>query len=134
MGRLGLSARARLNASTAPAASPPRASTRETPRQVRQLSGSRRAASRPSRSGSRRARNTWYRARVARLRRRHRKAAFFGLSPSERCVIVMNRAHRDDRAMHHDDVEGLADLIRLVDETGAEPVVGRFDRLFAPAG
>ncbi|HSK95487.1 MAG TPA: hypothetical protein VK891_02630 [Euzebyales bacterium] len=76
----------------------------------------------------------WVWARVARLRRRHRRAAFFGLSPGDRCVIVMNRAARDDRAMHHDDVEGLVDLIRLVDEIGAEPEVVRFDRLLEPAG
>jgi hypothetical protein len=76
----------------------------------------------------------WAWGRLARLRRRNRRAAFFGLSPGDPCVVVMNRHNEASNAMHHNDVEGLVDLIRLVEEIGAKPVVVRFDRILEPAG
>ena len=76
----------------------------------------------------------WVWGRLARLRRRSRRAAFFGLSPGEPCAIVMNRHAETSNAMHHEDVDGLVDLIGLVREIGATPVVVRFDRILEPAG
>jgi hypothetical protein len=76
----------------------------------------------------------WVWGRLARLRRRNSRAAFFGLSPGEPCAIVMNRHAKTTNAMHHDDVDGLVDLIGLVREIGATPVVVRFDRILEPAG
>jgi hypothetical protein len=76
----------------------------------------------------------WVWGRLARLRTRNRRAAFFGLSPGEPCAIVMNRHAETANAMHHDDVDGLVDLIGLVREIGAIPIVVRFDRILEPAG
>jgi hypothetical protein len=76
----------------------------------------------------------WVWSRLLRLRKRNRRAAFFGLSPGEPCAIVMNRHAKTTNAMHHDDVDGLVDLIGLVREIGATPVVVRFDRILEPAG
>jgi hypothetical protein len=61
-------------------------------------------------------------------------AGWHGLSPGEPCAIVMNRHAKTSNAMHHEDVGGLVDLIGLVREIGATPVVVRFDRILEPAG
>jgi hypothetical protein len=76
----------------------------------------------------------WAWGRVARRRRGAPRAAVLGLKPGEPSGLVMNHHAETANAMHHNDVDGLVDLIRLVDEIGARPVVVRFDRLLEPAG
>lgn len=64
----------------------------------------------------------------------NRRSAFFGISPKENCLVVMNHSARDQNVMAHGDVETLVEVVRLVDEIGGKLVIARFDRILEPAG
>jgi hypothetical protein len=63
----------------------------------------------------------WQHARSARVLRR--KAAFFGIGPGERCLLILSRHHRTSRAMAHRDIRALLDVVGLVEELGGEVAV-----------
>lgn len=64
----------------------------------------------------------------------NQRAAFFGISPKENCLVVMNHSARDQSVMTHGDVETLVEVVRLVDKIGGKLSIARFDRILEPAG
>jgi len=76
----------------------------------------------------------WSWTRLRALRILHRRAAFFGVSPGETCLILMNHSARDAQVVVQNDVDVLVETARLVDEIGARTTIARFDRVLEPAG
>lgn len=76
----------------------------------------------------------WLGQRLWSLRRRQREAAFFGVRPGERCLLVMNRAPESPEGMRHSDIGALLDLAVRLRELGAEPEVTLFDQLSEAPG
>lgn len=64
----------------------------------------------------------------------NRKSGFFGISPKENCLVVINHDARNQNAMAQGDVETLIEAARLVDEIDGKLVIARFDRILEPAG
>ncbi len=71
----------------------------------------------------------WLGQRLYGLRRRRREAAFFGVRPTERCLLVMNRMPANPKGMRHSDIHALIDLAVQVRELGGEPEMTVFDQL-----
>lgn len=63
-----------------------------------------------------------------------RKSAFFGISPKENCLLVINHDPRNHNSVTHGDVETLIEIAKLVAEINAKLVIARFDRILEPAG
>jgi hypothetical protein len=76
----------------------------------------------------------WVWSRLRALRILHRRAAFFGVSPGEICLILMNHAAQDAKVVMQNDVDVLVETARLVEEIGAKATIARFDRVLEPAG
>jgi hypothetical protein len=76
----------------------------------------------------------WAWTRVRALRALHRKAAFFGISPGESCLILTNHAAENPEVVTQNDVEVLVETSRLADAIGATSTIARFDRVLEPAG
>lgn len=76
----------------------------------------------------------WSWTRIRAVRALHRRAAFFGVSPGESCLILTNHAAEDPKVVMQNDVEVLVETARLADAIGAKPTIARFDRVLEPAG
>ncbi|BAY23394.1 hypothetical protein NIES2100_31590 [Calothrix sp. NIES-2100] len=63
-----------------------------------------------------------------------RKSAFFGISPKENCLLVINHDPRNQNSVTHGDVETLIEIAKLVAEIDGKLVIARFDRILEPAG
>ncbi|WP_406279053.1 hypothetical protein OHT93_38650 [Streptomyces sp. NBC_00191] len=63
----------------------------------------------------------WQRAKSASVGRR--KAAFFGISPGQTCLIILNHHHRSPWTMAHHDIRALLEVATLVDQLGGQITV-----------
>jgi hypothetical protein len=71
--------------------------------------------------------SVWAWQRVENTRRSHRKAAFFGLQPGGRCLIVMNHRWNEPLSTHQNDVHALIEIGALATEAGAKVSVKSCD-------
>lgn len=74
----------------------------------------------------------WRKIRESRII--NRKAAFFGISPKDSCLVVMNHHPFNKGTMSHGDIETLVEIVRLVDEIGGELTIAPFDKVLTAAG
>ncbi|WP_049568256.1 hypothetical protein [Streptomyces sp. SBT349] len=72
------------------------------------------------------------RAKAARLWRG--KAAFFGIQPGQRCLLILSRHHEKPRATGHRDVRALLEVAPLVEELGGRISVEPADEFLGTNG
>ena len=76
----------------------------------------------------------WLWGRFRRSTLLNRRAAFFGLSPGESSLAVMNQKSGSLNAMTHADVETLVEVVKLISEIGSKLEIAVFDQILEPAG
>lgn len=76
----------------------------------------------------------WLWNKIRKSRILNRRAAFFGLSPKEPFLAVMNQNPKSLNTMSHADVQTLVEVVKLAEEIGSELTVAPFDRVLEPPG
>jgi hypothetical protein len=76
----------------------------------------------------------WLWVRMRGMRALQRKSAFFGIRPTEKCLIVMNHHPKKHDTMSHKDIGTLVEAVRIVHEIGGEATIAPFDEALEPAG
>jgi hypothetical protein len=77
---------------------------------------------------------TWLWGKVWRSTLLNRRAAFFGLSPGESSLAVMNQKPDSLNTMSHADVQTLVEVVKLTNEIGSKLEIAPFDEILEPAG
>jgi hypothetical protein len=77
---------------------------------------------------------TWFWGRFRRSTLLNRRAAFFGISPGESSLAVINQKPDNVNTMSHADVQTLVEVVKLTNEVGSKLEIAPFDQILEPAG
>lgn len=76
----------------------------------------------------------WFWEKTRRARNLNLKSRFFGLAPSERCLIVMNHFPGKQGTMSHGDIYTLIEVAKIIYEIKGEIILAPFDKTLEAAG
>jgi hypothetical protein len=76
----------------------------------------------------------WFWERFHRILDLAQKSRFFGIRPSENCLVVMNHNPRGRNLLSHGDVETVVEIVKIIYQIDGGVTIAAFDKALEPAG